>query len=137
MANPRDIIDRKRVRKINGSFSWIDHRLISGGFLNDMSSEEILLYFFLVSVSDRHGISFYYDDRICRILKIDLESLGQAREGLIYRSLLVYKYPVYQVLSLPFEPLAVPTKEQLEEQKKQKALSYIQKIKQVAKYGRR
>ena len=136
MANPRDIIDKKRVRKINGSFSWIDHRLISGGFLNDMSSEEILLYFFLVSVSDRHGISFYYDDRICRILKIDLESLGQAREGLIYRSLIVYKYPVYQALSLPFEPVAAPSKEQLEEQKRQKALSYIQKIKQVAKYGR-
>lgn len=137
MANLHDIIDRKRVRKINGSFSWIDHRLISGGFLNDMSSEEILLYFFLVSVSDRHGISFYYDDRICRILKIDLESLGQAREGLIYRSLMVYKYPVYQILSLPFEPLAALTKEQLEEQKRQKALSYIQKIKQVAKYGRK
>ena len=137
MADKKHIIDHKRVRKIINSFSWIDHRLISGGFLDDMSSEEILLYFFLVSVSDRHGISFYYDDRICRILKIDPESLGKARKGLIYKSLMAYKYPVYQVLSLPFEPVTVPTKEQLEEQKRQKALSYIQKIKQMAKYGRK
>ena len=137
MADKKHIIDHKRVRKIINSFSWIDHRLISGGFLDDMSSEEILLYFFLVSVSDRHGISFYYDDRICRILKIDPESLGKAGKGLIHRSLIAYKYPVYQVLSLPFEPVAVPTKEQWEEHKRQKALSYIQKIKQMAKYGRK
>src|SRR3989304_4094740 len=47
-----------RVRKIEGSFSWIDHRFVTEGFLHDLSMIEILLYFFLIAVSDRHGLSF-------------------------------------------------------------------------------
>ena len=100
--------------------------------MDDMPSEEILLYFFLIAVSDRHGVSFYYDDRICRVLKINPDSLGKARERLMFRSLIAYRYPVYQVLAVPPSPVAAPTEEQLEEQRKQKALSYIQKIKQLA-----
>ena len=132
MAEDKQIIDRKRIRKINGSFSWIDHRFITGGFIEDMSTCEILLYFFLVAVSDRNGVSFYHDDRICRILKIDLGDLGKARDGLIQRSLLAYKFPVYQVLALPEKPVSPPTKEEMENEKRKKALSYIQKIKHVA-----
>jgi len=132
MAEDKQIIDHKRIRKINGSFSWIDHRLITGGFLKDLSSYEILLYFFLVAVCDRNGVSFYHDDRICRLLKIDLAGLGEAREGLIQRSLLAYKFPVYQVLALPQNPVTPLTKEEIENEKRKKALSYIQKIKQVA-----
>lgn len=77
------ILNSSRVRKIQGSFSWIDHRFITGGFLRDLSAVEILLYFFLVTVSDRNGISFYHDDKICSLIKIGLTSLGEAREGLI------------------------------------------------------
>ena len=93
-----------RIRKIEGSFSWIDHRFITGGFLRDLSTLEILLYFFLVAVSDRNGLSFYHDDRIASLLKIDLASLGKAREGLVQRSLLAYEPPLYQILSLPSRP---------------------------------
>ncbi|MBW1850596.1 MAG: hypothetical protein JRJ15_04045, partial [Deltaproteobacteria bacterium] len=50
-------------------FSWIDHRLITGGFLLELPTVEILLCFFLVAVSDRNVISFYHDDRICGLLK--------------------------------------------------------------------
>lgn len=132
MAEDKQIIDHKRIRKINGSFSWIDHRLITGGFLEDLSSYEILFYFFLVAVCDRNGVSFYHDDRICRLLKIDLAGLGEARKGLIQRSLLAYKFPVYQVLALPENPVTPLTKEEIENEKRKKALSYIQKIKQVA-----
>lgn len=95
------ILNSSRIRKIKGSFSWIDHRFITGGFLRDLSAVEILLYFFLVSVSDRNGISFYHDDKICSLIKVGLTSLGEAREGLIRRSLLAYEHPIYQVLSLP------------------------------------
>ena len=115
MANDKDIIDRKNVRKIQSSFSWVDHRLITGGFLDEVSTVGILLYFFLTAVSDRHGISFYHDDRICRILKIDLSSLGQAREDLVYRSLIAYKYPVYQVLALPDKPVSPPSAQEIAE----------------------
>ena len=68
-----------RVRKIEGSFSWIDHRFVTEGFLHDLSMIEILLYLFLVAVSDRNGLSFYHDDRIASLLKIDLPALGRAQ----------------------------------------------------------
>jgi len=135
MADKNHIINHKRLRKITNSFSWIDHRTITGGFLDNLSTVEILLYFFLVAVCDRHGVSFYHDDRICRMLKIDLSGLGKAREGLIQRSLIAYRFPVYQVLALPLKPVSSPTKEQLEEEKRKMGLYYIQKIKQVAARG--
>ena len=109
----KKIIHPSRVRKIQGSFSWIDHRFITGGFLQTLSAMEILLYFFLVSVSDRNGISFYYDDRICNLIKIGLTSLGEAREGLINKSLLAYEHPIYQVLSLPAEPVIPLAREEI------------------------
>ena len=92
MQSPNPL-DPQRVRKIQGSFSWIDHRFITGGFLEPLTPLEILLYFFLVAVGDRQGLSFYHDDRIGRLLKIDLVALGNARRGLIEQSLLAYDSP--------------------------------------------
>ena len=107
------ILISSRVRKIQGSFSWIDHRFITGGFLRDLSAVEILLYFFLVTVSDRNGISFYHDDKICSLIKIGLVSLGEARDVLISKSLLAYQYPIYQVLSLPPQPITSIAREEI------------------------
>ncbi len=84
-----------------------------------------------MAVSDRYGISYYRDDRLGRILKIDLDSLGKARSDLILRSLIAYEYPVYQVLALPEEPVKPPSAEELAEAKRKKDLSYIQKIKEA------
>jgi hypothetical protein len=120
-----------RVRKIEGSFSWVDHRFITGGFLRDLSTLEILLYLFLVAVSDRNGLSFYHDDRIGSLLKIDLPALGQAREGLLQKSLLGYEPPLYQVLSLPPRPVILPSGEERSRREEQVARSYLKKIKQM------
>ncbi len=125
------VLDPERVRKIEGSFSWIDHRFITGGFLRDLSTLEILLYLFLVAVSDRKGLSFYYDDRISSLLKIDLAALGRAREGLILRSLVAYEPPLYQVLSLPPRPMILPSGEKGSPREEEIARSYFQKIKQM------
>lgn len=125
------ILDHDRVRKIEGSFSWIDHRFITGGFLKELSTLEILLYFFLVAVSDRNGISFYHDDRICTILKIPLTSLGEARENLILRSLILYEPPLYQVLSLPPRPLIPPTREEIRQRQRDRNLYHIRKIQEA------
>ena len=123
----KKLLDSSRVRKIEGSFSWIDHRFITGGFLQDLSTVEILLYLFLVAVSDRHGISFYHDDRICSLLKIGLTSLGQARDDLIMRSLIAYESPLYQVLSLPPQPIALPSREEIFKQQRQRLLKRLKK----------
>jgi hypothetical protein len=125
------ILDPQRLRKIEGSFSWIDHRFMTGGFLRDLSTLEILLYLFLVAVSDRNGLSFYHDDRIASLLKIDLAALGQAREGLVQRSLLAYQSPLYQVLSLPPRPVVLCSPEEKSQREQEIARSYLNKIKQM------
>jgi hypothetical protein len=125
------VLHPQRLRKIEGSFSWIDHRFITGGFLRDLSTLEILLYLFLVAVSDRNGLSFYHDDRIASLLKIDLPALGQAREGLVRRSLLAYELPLYQVLSLPPRPVILPSGEEKSQREQEIARSYLNKIKQM------
>ena len=125
MLSPKPLVP-KRVRKIQGSFSWIDHRLITGGFLEPLTPLEILLYFFLVAVGDRQGLSFYHDDRLGRLLKIDLAALGKARRGLIEQSLLAYDPPLYQVLALPPQPQAVG-----EDLDREKVLTHIRRIREV------
>jgi len=122
-----------RVRKIEGSFSWIDQRFVTEGFLHDLSMIEILLYLFLVAVSDRNGLSFYHDDRIASLLKIDLPALGKAREGLIRRSLIAYESPLYQVLSLPPKPISLPSKEEREKQEQDVARHHFKKIREMLK----
>lgn len=125
------LLHPERIRKIEGSFSWIDHRFITGGFLEDLSTPEILLYFFLVAVSDRNGLSFYHEDRIASLLKIDLASLGKAREGLVQRSLLAYEPPLYQVLSLPPHPVVLPSKEEKAKREHEKARHFFKTIQEV------
>jgi hypothetical protein len=97
----RTPIDNHRIRKICGSFSWIDHRLLSGGFLKTMTSNEILLYFFLVLVGDRNGVSFYSYDKICQLLKIDVDRFIHARNRLLQKSLIATENGRFQVLQLP------------------------------------
>ncbi|MBU1912604.1 MAG: hypothetical protein KKB22_03620 [Candidatus Omnitrophica bacterium] len=94
----KSLINPQRIRKISGSFSWIDRRFIREGYLESLSWEAALLYFFLVS--DREGLSFYGDERIGNMLKINKEVLRQARQQLIEKNLIAWSAPLYQVLSL-------------------------------------
>lgn len=93
-----------RIRRISGSFSWIDHRLIADGILASMSTNEIALYFFLVLVGDKNGVSFYGYDRICKLLDLDVDAYSRARDNLIAKGLIAFDRRVYQVLSLPVRP---------------------------------
>jgi len=97
----------ERIRKITGSFSWIDHRILTDGFLTSMSRHEILLYFFLVLVGDKNGVSFYSYDKICQLLKIELDDYIQARDLLLKRSLIACQQGRFQVLELPKQKIYV------------------------------
>lgn len=90
-----------RIRKIRGSFSWIEHRFIHDGFLRALSRDELLLYYFLVTVGDRHGVSYYDYEKICQLLKLEVEAYIRARDDLIARQLIAYQQGVFQVLPLP------------------------------------
>ena len=97
-------INPSRIRRITCSFSWLDHRLLREGHLAAMEPAEMLLYFFLVLVGDRNGISFYGYEKICALLQIDPERLLAACTRLLDKSLIAFDDGRYQVLQLPACP---------------------------------
>jgi hypothetical protein len=90
--------DRVRRPPAEG-WSWIDRR-----FLREhaprLSRDAILLYFFLVAVSDKHGLSFYRDATIAVCLRMSEPAVVRAREELVTEDLVAYRVPLTQVLSL-------------------------------------
>ncbi len=108
MKVKKKAIDPGLIRTIpSEGFSWIDRRFIREGFIDPLSREAVLLYFFLTAVSDARGLSFYADPTISKLLKINAEELTQSRQRLIDRNLILYRYPIYQALPLPKKPSSV------------------------------
>lgn len=93
------------IRTINGSFATIEHRFLRHVFWTTLGHHELLLYFSLILVADRQGLSFYSYDKICSLLTISLDDYILARNGLIDKDLLPYDGTFFQVLSLPAEPV--------------------------------
>lgn len=91
----------ERIRRIGGSFGWIDHRFINEEHIRRCEKDEVLLYFFLVAVANRQGLSWWGDGGISSVLGMKQEELISARMGLIDKYLVAYQEGVYQVLSLP------------------------------------
>ena len=100
----KKILNPDRIRQIRGGFSFIPHRFLTDGFLEDLSQCELLLYIFLVLAADRYGLSFYSYDRICSILHMTVDQYIAARDGLIEKDLIAFDGTLFQVLSLPSSP---------------------------------
>ena len=98
----------ERIRKITGSFAFIEHRFIRDGFWSSLSQHELLLYVFLVLVADRSGLSYYSFDKICALLQLSLDDYLLARNALIKKDLIVFDGHLFQVLSLPLTPVRQP-----------------------------
>jgi hypothetical protein len=97
----------QRVRRIDGSFGWIDHRLLRDGHLEGLTLTDLAVYVFLVLAADRNGVSFYRKDVISRKLDIGWGDFAEAKRRLIERRLIAFRpySPVevdgfYQVLPL-------------------------------------
>ncbi len=106
---PKKVLNPQRVRQINGGFSFIPHRFVFDGFLAALGQKELLLYLFLVVVSDRNGLSFYSYDSICTLLELNLDEYIASRDSLIKKDLLAFDGTLFQVLELPQKPSQVPT----------------------------
>jgi len=97
----KKILNQQRIRKIEGSFAFIEHRFMRNGFWKTLNHHELLLYMFLVLAADRHGVSYYSYDKICSQLAITLDEYLLARDALINKDFIAFDGYFFQVLSLP------------------------------------
>ena len=104
----KKLLQPNRVRHIDGGFSFIPHRFLTDGFLSSLTQKEILLYFFLILVADRYGLSFYCYDAICTFLQITADQYIEARDSLIRKDLIAFDGTLFQVLDLPKKPVEDP-----------------------------
>jgi hypothetical protein len=81
----------QRVRRIAGSFAWIDHRLLRAGHLAVMTHQEHSLYLFLALAADRHGVSFYRQEKIGDLLGLDDQAFTVTRDRLMELGLLAFE----------------------------------------------
>ena len=100
----KKVLNPHRVRRIDGGFSFIPHRFLTDGFVDSLTQKELLLYLFLILVSDRYGLSYYSYDAICSLLQLTVEHYIEARDGLITKQLIAFDGTLFQVLALPSKP---------------------------------
>jgi hypothetical protein len=98
----------ERVRRITGSFAFLEHRFVRDGFWTSLTHHELLLYIFLVLVANRNGLSYYSFDKICALLQLSLDDYLLARNALIKKDLIAFDGHLFQVLALPPRPVLQP-----------------------------
>ena len=108
MVRPKPIPQPQRLRRVPRQFSWIDQRLVRGGYIGRCDPPAAALYLFLVTVGDAQGLSYYGEAALCRDLQFTPEQLHRARARLMHADLLAFQAPIYQVLALP-APTPAPT----------------------------
>ena len=96
----KHLICPERLRKVPRQFSWVDHRLVRGQYIEQCSHHAAALYLFLVTVGDSQGLSYYADASIMTRLSMDSATLQDARGNLAKIGLIAWEAPLYQVLSL-------------------------------------
>ena len=100
----KKLLQPDRIRHIEGSFGFIPHRFLTDGFVASLTQKELLLYLFLVLVSDRQGLSFYGYESICTLLELSVDQYIESRDALIRKDLIAFDGILFQVLSLPGKP---------------------------------
>ncbi len=95
------VLSPDRVRRLpQRDWSWIDRRF-QRRFAAKLSGDAVFLYYILVAVSDKNGLSYYSDNSLALIVRTSLPALTKARQELIELDLVAYQAPLVQVLSLP------------------------------------
>jgi len=110
MLSKRLVLRPDRVRGTPGRFSWLDQRLVRAGHLRGLSARAGMLYLFLATVSDCHGMSWYSARRICLETGLSLDEVAGARCELVEKDLIAWDDGLCQVLELPVPGVSRGTK---------------------------
>jgi hypothetical protein len=104
MQIKKRVLCAERLRRVPSQFSWVDQRLVRQRYLHQCDHAALALYLVLVTVADAEGLSYYSDESLERMLRLDHAALSQARRQLCQHGLVAYQSPLYQVLSLEEAP---------------------------------
>jgi hypothetical protein len=111
MQIKKRVLCAQRLRKVPSQFSWVDQRLVRQRYIQRCDHAAWALYLVLVTVADAEGLSYYSDQSLERMLRLDHTGLSAARAQLCQHGLLIYEQPLYQVLSLEEPPPPTPRTE--------------------------
>lgn len=100
MKFEKRILSMERLRRCPEQFSFVDHRLVRDGYMRRAGARAWALYLVLVTVGDEHGLSYYSDRSLARLLTLGADEIAEARRELIRAGMIVYEEPLYQVLAL-------------------------------------
>jgi hypothetical protein len=104
MQPKKKLLRPDRVRRPpSEGWSWIDRRFLREK-APSLERDAIYLYFFLASVSDKDGLSYWSDPSIAGTLRMSEDAIRRSREELEFRDLITFDPPHYQVLSFPSAP---------------------------------
>ena len=101
MQIKKRVLCPERLRRVPPQFSWVDQRLVRQRYVQRCNHPALALYLVLVTVADAEGLSYYSDQSLARMLRLDYAGLSAARSELAAAGLVVYQKPLYQVLELP------------------------------------
>jgi hypothetical protein len=114
MLIQKRILSADRMRRTPPSFSWVDHRLLRQRYLMRAPAKAWALYLVLVAAGDEHGLSYYSDVSVGRLLALRADEVAAARRQLLAAGVIAYEEPLYQVLGLEVDlPVAAAPGEQL------------------------
>jgi hypothetical protein len=100
MKIEKRILNSERLRRCPAQFSFIEHGLVREGYVRRAEAKAWALYLVLVTVGDEHGLSYYSDKSLSRLLTLSSEEIVAARRQLVAAGMIAYEEPLYQVLSL-------------------------------------
>lgn len=74
--------------------------MVRGHHLMKATAPAWALYLVLVTVGDEHGLSYYSERTLARLLSLSEPGVAEARRQLIQAGVIAYEAPLYQVLGL-------------------------------------
>lgn len=100
MKIEKRILNPARLRRCPAQFSFIEHSLVREGYVRRAEAQAWALYLVLVTVGDEHGLSYYSERSLSRLLSLPVEQIAAARRQLVAAGMIAYEEPLYQVLAL-------------------------------------